>query len=149
MAPNNITAPSSFQVVPLWFSSAAIAGVGTWIWGTSEWPMHLFIFTFGVSTFTLVLLIFLTALFLLGRLTWKRAHHAQNDFSNFGPRVLGRLQRGVSALLGLALVTLMAWVSIGSHSGAKLTLLCGLFAICLQWCAYCVQIMLTTQASTK
>lgn len=126
----------------MWFGVSAVAGGGGWVWGTSEWPAYLFSFAFGVSTFILALAILLTVLFLLGRRTWQRAHHARNDLTNFGPWVLGRLQRGVSALLGMASVTLMAWVSVSSQSGAKVTLLCALFAACLQWCAYCMHVML-------
>lgn len=149
MLPKNNQTGSSFRITPLWFIAGAGAGGGAWVWGSSEWPTRLFSFVFGVSPYVLALVVLLTLLFLLGRHSWRQAHHARNCFAKFGPWALNRLQRGVSALLGLALVALLAFVSVGSQNGAKVTLLCGLFAAGLQWCAYCVYVMLSNQAPAK
>lgn len=149
LLPKNSETSSPFRIIPLWFIAGTSAGVGAWMWGSSEWPARLFTFSFGVSIFVLALVLLLTLLFLLGRLTWHRAHHARNDFANFGPWALGRLQRGVSALVGMALIALLAFVSVGSQNGAKVTLLCGLFAAGLQWCTYCMHVMLSAQTSAS
>ena len=143
------TLGAPFRLMPVWFMGSSVAGVAAWIWGSSEWPTRLFKFTFGVSSFLLVLVCLLILLFLLGRITWQKAHFARNDFSNFGPWALGRLQRGVSSLLGMMLVTFIAWISVGSQGGAKLTLLCGIFAGGLQWCAYGMHVMLKAQQSVR
>ena len=139
----------SFRVVPLWLISAAISGVGVWVWSSSEWPIRLFSFFFPVSTVILAFAILLIVLFLLGEIKWKRASYAQSDFRNFTPWTVRKFQSGVSALLGLAIIGVVAWASIGSQSGAELSLLCALYALCLQWCACCLLDLLRTRELAK
>lgn len=136
---------SSFRVMPLWFISAAVSGGGVWIWSSSEWPMRFFSLFFPVSNVILAFAILLIILFCLGEFKWNLAHYAKNDFRNFVPWTVRQFQKGVSALLGLALIGVIAWGSVGSLSGAELSLLCALYALCLQWCANVLLGFLRTQ----
>jgi len=140
---------ASFRVLPVWFVIGAGCGGGAWWAGSSEWPARVFGFAFGVSTLILALLLALGALFFLARTTWKWAEYAGNDFENFAPWVLARLQRGVSALLGIALVALLAWWSVGSRNAAEVALLCLLFGGCIQFCAYCLQVLRSAHEQSR
>lgn len=124
------------------------AGVCAYNWGAFEWTKYLFSVIFGVSAFTLAGVVLLVLLFFMGRfLTGRWARYARNDLANFGPRVLAQLQRGVSVLLGLALIALVSWVSTGSERGVALLLISGWLAAHLLWCAYGLRQMLISQAS--
>lgn len=139
---------ASIRIAPLWFVAATAIGVWAWMHSASEWPALAFRLAFDVPAYIPIAVILLAALFLSGRTPWKRARHARNDVQNFGPWVIVRLQRGISVLLGVTLVTLLAWASVGSQNGARITLLCGLLAAGLQWCAYCMHCMLIANTRT-
>ena len=148
MRKNDAHIPPVFRLYPIWFVCSAASAIAAWIWGSSEWPAHAFSFAFGISSSLIAIcMIVATCVFLLGRTSWKYAHFARNDFANFCPWIVRRLHRGISALLGFGLVTALAWASIHSQNGAKLTLLCALFSLGLGWCAYCLQALLETQNS--
>jgi hypothetical protein len=122
-------------------------GVFAYIWGQSAWTGFLFSVAFGASL-TLASVILLALLFFVGRFhTGRRARFARNDLANIGPWVMRRLQRGLSLLLGLALIALVSWAFTGSERGLALVLLCGWFAAPLLWCAYGLREMLISQRS--
>ena len=125
-----------------------LAGVCAYNWGASEWTKYLFSVIFGVSAFTLAGVVMLALLFFMGRIaTGEWARYARNDFENVSPWALGQLQRGVSVLLGLALIGLVSWMSTGSERGVALILVCGWLAAPLLWCAYGLRQMLISQTS--
>lgn len=125
-----------------------LAGVCAFNWGALEWTKYLFSVIFGVSAFTLAGVVLLALLFFVGRFTRREwARYARNDFENAGPWALRHLQRGVSVLLGLALIALVSWMTTGSERGAALMLVCGWLAAPLLWCAYGLRQMLISQTS--
>ncbi|BEP93059.1 hypothetical protein GmRootA79_14430 [Acidovorax sp. A79] len=139
---------ASIQPVPVWILGGMFAGVCAGAWGASEWTKYLFGVIFGVSTFTLAGVVLLALLFFMGRIaTGEWARYARNDFENVGPWALRQLQRGVSVLLGLALIALVSWVSTGSERGVALMLVCSWLAAPLLWCAYGLRQMLISQRS--
>lgn len=141
-----MTLTSSFR--PAWILGGMFAGVCAYNWGAFEWTKHLFSVIFGVSVFTLAGVVLLALLFFMGRFaSGEWARYARNDFENVGPWALGQLQRGVSVLLGLALIGLVSWMSTGSERGVALILVCGWLAAPLLWCAYGLRQMLISQTS--
>lgn len=132
---------------PAWIAIGAATGVLAYVWGESAWTGFLFSVAFGASL-TLASVILLALLFFVGRFhTGRRARFARNDLANIGPWVMRRLQRGLSLLLGLALIALVSWAFTGSERGLALVLLCGWFAAPLLWCAYGLREMLISQRS--
>ncbi|MDF1484893.1 hypothetical protein PY257_06785 [Ramlibacter sp. H39-3-26] len=133
---------------PAWILGGMLAGVCAYNWGAFEWTKYLFSVIFGVSAFTLAGVVLLALLFFMGRFaTGEWARYSRNDFENVGPWALGQLQRGVSVLLGLALIGLVSWMSTGSERGVALILVCGWLAAPLLWCAYGLRQMLISQTS--
>lgn len=135
------------SIRPAWIAIGSATGIFAWIWGNSAWTGYLFYMAFGVSL-TLASVILLAVFFFLGRfLPEPWARFARNDVTNIGPWVMGRLQRGLSLLLGLALIALMSWAFTGSERGVALMLLCGWFAAHFLWLAYGLRQMMMSQTS--
>lgn len=145
MGQHDLTITSSLRHT--WIAIGSAMGVFAYIWGESAWTGFLFSVAFGVSL-TLASVILLAMLFFLGRFhNGRRARFARNDLTNIGPWVMRRLQRGLSLLLGLALIALVSWAFTGSERGLALVLLCGWFAAHLLWCAYGLHQMLVSQTT--
>ena len=141
MVEGDMSVTRAFQCRPLWVMAGVMAGVCGWIGGASKLSSYSLRLASGVSPLLVAGVILLALLFFAGRSTWRRALYARNDFDNVSPWGIRALQRGVSALIGVGLVALVAWVVIDSHAGAKVTLLCTMWVSILQWCAYCLHML--------
>lgn len=92
----------------------------------------------GSGPLTLGLVWILIGLFTLGQSRSSHAHHARNDFDNIARWVVRMFQEGVSMLLGLGVVTALAWLTKGDGSAAALTALSAVLAVSFQLFACCV-----------
>lgn len=128
----------AFRLSLFWFAAGVACGFLGWVSGSTKWSIALFTIRFPVSWLTLGLVWILIGLFTLGQSKSSRAQHARNDFDNIARWVVDMFQKGVSMLLGLGVVTALAWLTKGDGSAAALTALCAVLAVSFQLFACCV-----------
>jgi hypothetical protein len=128
----------AFRLSLFWFAVGAVCAVLGWVSHSAKWSIVLFTIRFPVSWVTLGFVWILIGLFTLGQSKSPRAQYARNDFDNIARWVVGMFQQGVSILLGLGVITALAWLTKDDRSAAALTALCAVLAVSFQLFACCV-----------